>query len=202
MLVVLGILLCLPIAGMILGYLSRPPAGTASITPDGASSEASYGRIPKPAPGRPLGAPSQAPPPTIAPPAPAPLAPESPPQIAIPQRPVAPVRTPVPQPSTPAPPPPVPAAGRTPFAAVSYPARHDKHFGGECAGQLTLNSTELVFHCPADPGSGFQVAIHQIDSVDDNGIRLVSGKKYHFTISGMDKRAERTLFVDWLNRVR
>jgi hypothetical protein len=85
---------------------------------------------------------------------------------------------------------------------VTYPARHDKHFGSSCAGQLTLNTTGLVFSCPGDPESTIQVAANQIDSVDDNGIRLSSGKKYHFTISGMDKNAERALFADWLNRIR
>ena len=85
---------------------------------------------------------------------------------------------------------------------MTYPARHDKHFGGECSGQLTLNSTALVFHCPGDPGSSIQVAINQIAAVDDNGIRLTSGKKYHFTISGMNKSAEKALFSDWLSRIR
>jgi len=85
---------------------------------------------------------------------------------------------------------------------VTYPARHDKHFGAGCSGQLTLNSTALVFNCPGDPGSGFQLPINQIDAVDDNGIRLLSGKKYHFTIPGMNKSAEKALFTDWLNRVR
>jgi len=85
---------------------------------------------------------------------------------------------------------------------MTYPARHDKHFGETCAGQLTLNSSELVFNCPGNPNDAIQVAINQIAGVDDNGIRLTSGKKYHFTISGMDKNGERALFADWLSRIR
>jgi hypothetical protein len=89
-----------------------------------------------------------------------------------------------------------------PYTPTTYPARHDKHFGDSCSGQLTLNSNELVFQCPEDPGAGIQVAINQIDSVDENGIRLSSGKKYHFSIPGMSKNSEQALFTGWLNRVR
>lgn len=205
LLILSGLLLCLPIAGMVLGYFKRPPAGTASIAVDGASTQATSdnaGKIPKPAAGRPMGSGSQAPLPSVTSPTPTPIAPLSPSQVAPPQNPIPPMGTPTPQSPTAVPPPSLTPPASGPFAAVTYPARHDKHFGGECAGQLTLNSSELVFSCPADPGSGFQVALNQIDAVDDNGIRLASGKKYHFTIPGMDKGAERALFADWLSRVR
>jgi len=90
----------------------------------------------------------------------------------------------------------------TPYPPVVYPARHDKHFGDGCSGRLTLNSSGLQFDCPDDPGGGVQVAINQIGSVDENGIRLTSGKKYHFSIPGMSKISEQELFADWFNRVR
>jgi hypothetical protein len=93
-----------------------------------------------------------------------------------------------------------PPAPNIAFVPQTYAARHDKHFGDVCSGQLSLNSTGLVFTCPDDPGENIQVAIHQIASVDDNGIRLTSGKKYHFTIPGMSKDAERAMFADWLSR--
>lgn len=83
-----------------------------------------------------------------------------------------------------------------------FRARHDKHFGGSCSGQLTLNTAGLVFDCPNDPGESFQVALNEIGAVDDNGIRLLSGKKYHFSISGMSKSAEQALFASWLRQVR
>lgn len=145
---------------------------------------------------------SEAPPPIATSPMPTPIAPASPPQVSAPPRPVAPMGTPTPSSPVAAPPPLVPAPGKAPFAAVTYPARHDKHFGEMCAGQLTLNSSELVFNCPGNQEAEIQVALDQIESADDNGVRLMSGKKYHFTISGMDKSGERALFADWLNRVR
>ena len=203
MLVIWGILLCLPIGGMILGYIRRPAAGTAGISsnsPAGNSSDAG-GKIPKPSAGRPMLPASQAPPPTTTTPAPPPIAPESSPAVATPQTPTAPMSAPPTTPPAPAAPS-VPGAGKAPFAAMTYPARHDRHFGEECSGQLTLNGSGLAFSCPGNPDEAVQVAINQIDEVDDNGIRLISGKKYHFTIPGMSKSAERTLFANWLSRVR
>jgi hypothetical protein len=47
-----------------------------------------------------------------------------------------------------------------------------------------------------------EVAINEIGSVDENGIELMSGKKYHFSISGMTKGSEHKLFADWLRSVR
>ncbi len=83
-----------------------------------------------------------------------------------------------------------------------YSARHEKHFGESCSGQLTLNGNGLVFRCPDDPGGSFQVALADIESVDSNGIRLSSGKKYHFAIAGMTKDSEQQLFANWLQQIR
>lgn len=197
------ILLCLPIAGMVLGYIRRPGAGTSGISTgtspfDGGTDAAE--KKPKPSAGRPMLPVSQAPPPTITSPTPAPIEPVTPPPIATPSRPAAPGTAPTPAPVAPTAPI-APSGARPGFAAVSYPARHEKHFGAECSGQLTLNGSGLYFNCP-DSADSVNVAINEIDAVDDNGIRLLSGKKYHFTISGMSRGDARTLFADWLSRVR
>ena len=98
--------------------------------------------------------------------------------------------------------PPAAAAGaRVPFTPVVYQAHHDKHFGG-CSGQLTLNSGGLNFNCTSDPGDSVQVGLNEIGSVDENGIQTTSGKKYHFTISGMSKPGIQQLFSNWLHQVR
>lgn len=204
MVIVWILLICLPIGGVILGYIRRPAPGTASINAGTSPLETSSGeKIPKPPAGRPKLPESQAPPPTISSPTPAPISPEAPPPITPPASPLS------PKSATTAPPPPasIPATPAAPgskpvFAAVTYPARHDRHFGEQCSGQLTLNSSGLFFTCPGNSGDGIDVAVNQIDGADDNGIRLFSGKKYHFTIQGMSKSGERQLFSDWLNRVR
>lgn len=84
----------------------------------------------------------------------------------------------------------------------TYHARHDKRFGEGCSGQLTLNASGLEFSCPGESDESLRVAFNQIASVDDNGIKLSSGKKYHFTIQGMSKDGERALFRNWFNRAR
>jgi len=84
----------------------------------------------------------------------------------------------------------------------TFPARHDKRFGEECSGQLTLNATGLAFSCPDDSSETLRVTLNEIASADDNGIRLTSGKKYHFTIPGMSKDAAKALFRNWFNRLR
>jgi hypothetical protein len=100
---------------------------------------------------------------------------------------------------------PAPSAAATtakaPFTPVIYPARHEKHFGG-CSGQLTLNAGGLNFHCAEDPGDSIQVALNEIGAIDENGIQTTSGKKYHFTISGMSKPAAQQLLANWLHQVR
>jgi hypothetical protein len=99
--------------------------------------------------------------------------------------------------------PPAPTvATKVPYPPIVYPARHDKHFGDSCSGQLSLNGDGLVFNCPDSPDSRVQVAVNQIDTVDENGIKLLSGKKYHFSIPGMTKAGEQQLFANWLSHVR
>lgn len=98
-------------------------------------------------------------------------------------------------------PPPLASPAHGPFTSVVYPARHDKHFGG-CSGQLTLNTTGLNFSCPTDSGDSVQIALNEISAIDENGIQTTSGKKYHFTISGVSKPAAQQLFSNWLHQVR
>jgi hypothetical protein len=91
---------------------------------------------------------------------------------------------------------------RPPIVPLVYRAKHDKVFGGSCSGQLTLNSGGLVFNCSDDPHSSVQIALSEIGAVDENGVRLLSGKKYHFSIPGMNKSGEEALFTNWLHQVR
>jgi hypothetical protein len=109
----------------------------------------------------------------------------------------------LPQTANAAPPPPPAAANgaRVPFTPVVYSARHDKHFGG-CSGQLTLNSGGLTFQCPQDSSDSIQVALNEIGAIDENGVQTLSGKKYHFSITGMSKPAAQQLFSNWLHQVR
>jgi hypothetical protein len=205
---VLVLLLALPIAGMTIGYFTRLKAGTgatAGSVVGNSVGSLTHGTTAKPAPGKPFVPDTQPPPPSPAPQIPAAAAPQHPPAAAAaPQNPAtAPLAAPSPPPAFKNAPPPAPAlATGTPYPPVVYPARHDKHFGDGCSGRLTLNSSGLLFDCPDDPSGGVQVAINQIGSVDENGIRLTSGKKYHFSIPGMSKISEQELFADWFSRVR
>lgn len=101
----------------------------------------------------------------------------------------------------PAPQPPAASSARVPFTPAVYSARHEKRFGG-CSGQLTLNTGGLNFRCAEDPSDSIQVALNEIGAIDENGIQTLSGKKYHFTISGMSKPAAQQLFANWLHQVR
>ncbi|MBS1802783.1 MAG: hypothetical protein JST28_05420 [Acidobacteria bacterium] len=99
------------------------------------------------------------------------------------------------------PPSPATPTSRIPFTPVVYTARHDKRFGG-CSGQLTLNSGGLNFNCPENSDDSIQVGLNEIGAIDENGVQTTSGKKYHFTITGMSKPAAQQLFSNWLHQVR
>jgi hypothetical protein len=205
---VLLLLLILPIAGVTIGYITRFKSGTgatAGSVTGGSLGNLTHGTTAKPAPGKPLVPETQPPPPSPTPQVKAPAAPQHPPAPApLPQSPAT-ASAGAPAPPAPfksaLPPAPTVTTG-TSYPPVVYPARHDKHFGESCSGRLMLNSSGLQFDCPDDPSGGVQVAINQIGSVDENGIRLTSGKKYHFSIPGMSKISEQELFADWFNRVR
>ncbi|HEY1986243.1 MAG TPA: hypothetical protein VGG85_12575 [Terracidiphilus sp.] len=199
-------MIAIPTAGMIIGYFARPAIGTqgAGDAPVGISADSSsHGTTAKPSAGKPLVAATQPPPPVVTQRAPAPAGLPSQPAAAPSQiQPNAPLgSSALPQIASSLPPSPT-VTPNVAYGPVVYPARHDKHFGESCSGQLTLNGSGLDFRCPDDPGAGVQVAINEIGSVDENGIRLNSGKKYHFSIQGMSKGGEQQLFADWLSRVR
>lgn len=161
--------------------------------------------IPKPAPGKPFVATPQPHPNVIwNPPPPPPSQQQQPTAAVAPQTPAAtsaaPAATPRVAPAMPSQP--AIAVGKPAITPLVYQARHDKHFGGSCSGQLTLSSAGLFFHCADDPGASVQVALNQIGAVDENGIETLSGKKFHFSIPGMSKNAEQTLFANWLHQVR
>jgi hypothetical protein len=206
---VLLLLLVLPVAGVTIGYITRLKAGTGGAPGSVVGSSIgtlTHGTTAKPAPGKPFVPETEPPPASPAPQVPAATAPQHAPAAApaAPQIPAIASSAPIaPPPAFKNAPPPTPTVTTgTRYAPVVYPARHDKHFGDGCSGRLTLNSSGLQFDCPDDPSGGVQVAINQIGSVDENGIRLTSGKKYHFSIPGMSKISEQELFADWFNRVR
>jgi hypothetical protein len=104
---------------------------------------------------------------------------------------------PIPGPAAPAT---LPSA-RPAYAPLSYNARHEKAFGGGCSGQLVLSSTGLQFNCPSDSHASMQIAVAEISAVDENGVRLTSGKKLHFSIAGMNKPNAQAVFADWFSRL-
>lgn len=205
LLIVIILLILLPIGGVVAGYLARPEPGSAEQAASGLTANPLDGsdKI-KPAPGRPFLAKTQAP---------APVVMHQPPAATVDQQTASPMQVPT-RPLTPAPAlpgstanppapasPPAPSANH-PYTPMVYSAHHDKTFGEGCSGQLTLDTTGLVFRCPDDPHSSVLVPLGDIESVDGNGVRLTSGKKYHFTIAGMGRNNAQELFANWLSRVR
>jgi hypothetical protein len=206
--VVLVALLVFPLGAIIVGYITRPAPGTTGQAAAGfsAGSTDSGGaeKKTKPSAGKPMMPTSQAPPPVVM---------HQPPDVTLEPQPPAGMAAMPPRPLGPAPAVPTPApnaplsanpgvAAKPPYTPVMYTARHDKVFGEGCSGQLTLDGSGLAFQCSEDPRSSLRVALNDIESVDGNGIRLISGKKYHFSIAGMGKSNAEQLFSNWLSRVR
>jgi hypothetical protein len=79
-----------------------------------------------------------------------------------------------------------PAAAARTFAAV-----HEKNFGSECSGQLTLSAQGLRWECPSKAKDSRYIPVAEIDGPHKNGILLRSGDKYHFTVQ--DPQSRRTL---------
>lgn len=204
-LLTLPMLVVIPVAAAIVWFASKPnPLVKESAAGKSSGISAlllSHGNIPKPAPGKTrqevaLPLPSSytpLPPPTAQPPQPTGQAPDPAQSIASSVGP-APIVGAVPTVPT------IPV--RPMYSPMTYHARHDKVFGEGCSGQLILNSGGLVFDCPDDPHSSVQIALSEIGAVDENGVRLLSGKKFHFSIRGMTKEGESQLFVSWLHQVR
>jgi hypothetical protein len=196
-------LLMFPLAGVFVGYISRPSTGSAAQADAGITTSTDTAeKQAKPSAGKPQLAASQAPPPVVMHPLPSSaLEPQAPPAMSVPARPLNPAPGMANVPPN-APQPPSAVAANSPYTPMVYSARHDKVFGEGCAGQLTLDNNGLAFRCPDDPGGSVHVALGDIEAVDGNGVRLISGKKYHFSIAGMGRSNEQQLFANWLSRVR
>jgi hypothetical protein len=80
-----------------------------------------------------------------------------------------------------------------------FAATH-KEFGGGCEGELLLTSEGLHFTCPGQPD--INVPLAEIDRLDNDGVRLVSGKKYHFKIPDDRKAEVESIFGNWLDKAR
>jgi hypothetical protein len=205
-LIAMIVVLALPISAGIIWFavspsgLRKSQAGKSAAIP----SFLSHGTKAKPAPGKPITAAANPAPalPPLTQVSPAMQAPQSsaPPQIAAPGTAGVVAPAPIARATPPAPVPVVPST--PPGSSMVYQARHDKVFGGGCSGQLTLSSSGLAFTCLDDPRGSMQIARSQIGAADENGVRLLSGKKYHFSIRGMTKSAEQALFLNWLHQVR
>ena len=201
------VLLSVPIAFAVMRLLDQPahlkqsPSAIAtSKTLLGMNSQATA--KPKPAPGKPFVPVEQThfTNPTVWTPAPSSQPASN--ATVVPQNPVHPAfNTPAPPQVANVPQPQPVAPAKPAFAPLVYPAHHDKHFGG-CTGQLTLDAAGLNFRCAEDSSGSFQVALREIGAIDENGIQTLSGKKYHFSISGMSKPAAQQLFANWLHQVR
>ena len=140
------LLVCIPIAAVLLGYLRRPAPGRqeTSSGPLFGDSSGANGAKQKPAAGKPFPPPTEEPPalPVPAPPDPGggPGAGPATGEHKTTPSPASPIHAVHPYPGSgsrlPAQPPVVPVSP-TPCASPDIPSRHDKHFGEECSGQLT-----------------------------------------------------------------
>lgn len=94
---------------------------------------------------------------------------------------------------------PPPNATTSQLAPYRVTATH-KEFGGGCEGKLALSNNGLHFSCPGEPD--INVPLAQIDRVDKDGIRLLSGKKYHFKIADDHTAVVESIFDNWLEKAR
>ncbi|HZQ50822.1 MAG TPA: hypothetical protein VFB14_01435 [Bryobacteraceae bacterium] len=87
-------------------------------------------------------------------------------------------------------------APETPLAR--YQAAHQVA-GPDKQGILTLSKDAFRFDCISDrnPEQTFVVRREDVQSVHKNGVQLLGGKKYHFTVRGMTKDQVSDLFERW-----
>jgi hypothetical protein len=81
-----------------------------------------------------------------------------------------------------------------------YPASH-KGIGG-CDGQLVLNLQGLQFICPNNSSKSFSYSVNQVERVDDDGVQLLDGQKFHFAMGKASKQDVADLFLRWLQLAR
>jgi hypothetical protein len=76
---------------------------------------------------------------------------------------------------------------------------HTQQFGHDCRGVLTLGDTSLEFNLYSDRNlsQSFMFYKREIRSINKNGVKLLTGKKYHFDVPGMTKQQITQLFAEW-----
>jgi hypothetical protein len=73
-----------------------------------------------------------------------------------------------------------------------------RHLGSNhCDGQLTFATNAFSFNCSQET---FTIERNAVAKVDKNGVKLASGKRYHFNVAGYDKDGVNDLFRNWLAR--
>ncbi len=121
---------------------------------------------------------------------------------------VAPQPAPVPAPqiSAAAPPPAVipnvrPAAPTLPLG-VRMNANRNGFNNGCKHGELVMEVSTVTFTCPYDAHKSVAVHAAEVKSLDNNGIVVFHGQKYHFDIAGKQKQDVHELFAQWLANAR
>jgi type IV secretory pathway VirB10-like protein len=111
----------------------------------------------------------------------------------------------VPPPLTPTPAPaPPPAQNPTaslPFG-VKMPAKRDGFNNGCKDGELVLQVSAVIFTCRSDAGKSITLRVEQIRALDNNGVVINAGQKYHFDIDGKQRQDVHQLFAQWLDNAR
>lgn len=115
------------------------------------------------------------------------------------QQPVTQPANPIGQPDAQQPPPYAPPPQAPAGVLDRYRAKHEE-FGRDCAGVLTLRVDGLDFSCLTSnsPGQSFSIDRRQVKANHKNGVELFDkDKKFHFDITGMDKKSVEKRFADW-----
>ena len=93
----------------------------------------------------------------------------------------------------------VPAPAPVPETPLArYQAAHQVA-GPDKQGVLTFWQDAFRFDCTGDrnPEQTVVVRREEVQSIHKNGVQLLSGKKYHFTVRGMTKEQVAKLFEQW-----
>jgi len=108
-----------------------------------------------------------------------------------------------------APPPPpvapvIPAPRLTPSLpfGVRMSADRDGLNNGCKHGALVIETSTVTFTCPRDSSKNVAVSARQVRDLDNNGIVVFQGEKYHFEIAGKQKQAVHQMFAMWLANAR
>jgi hypothetical protein len=85
----------------------------------------------------------------------------------------------------------IPTNAEKRIPGVHHLGRHN------CDGELVFTDKDFRFSCPSD---SFTVERNMVAKLDNNGVVLISGEKYHFEVAGYDKTGVHILFSEWLER--